>query len=274
MSVTDSPSMVDNPASTSTSTTTTTSTMTRASKDPALPGGLKHAPGRLRRILVELLRVYKRRRSGVECEFNAGEWMQSWLDRNPWCNVLETTEEEVEQAKRIFREASSSSVFDRQCEIAEMGRKEKECGWGGRDIRSKAKFTKVKAEVGESEIWKEAQKCKVEVRAVEEEFKFSGQSGTEVPVTFSADKKLVPGLKLEGQGNMQLEGKMWQGKNWKEPHVKVVVKEEMEKKVKKEQHAKGWGGLFRWPKGKTQQFAKKVKEPMDKQMKERVMEKV
>ena len=233
-------------------------------KDPALPEAFKHTPAKLRRVLVELLRIYQKRRRGEKCEFNVGEWMQSCLDRNPWCNVLETTEEEVEQAKRIFREASSSSVFDRQCEIAEMGRKEKECGWGGRDIRSKAKFTKVKAEVGESEIWKEAQKCKVEVRAVEEEFKFSGQSGTEVPVTFSADKKLVPGLKLGGQDKMQLEGKMWQGKDWKEAHVKVVVKEEREKKVKKEQPAKGWGALFKWPKGQTQQFPKKVKEPKEK----------
>ena len=182
--------MVDNSATTSMSTTTTT--MTSLSKDPALPEALKHTSVWLRRILVELLRIYQRRRRGEDCNFSAGEWMQSCLDRNPFSNVLETTEEQVEQAKRIFREASSSSLFDRQCEMAEQAREEKEvstqprpsaekeCGWGGRDIRSKSKFTKVNAEVGESEIWKEAQKCKVEVRAVEEEFKCSGQSGTEV----------------------------------------------------------------------------------------------
>ena len=297
----DSPSMVDNSATTSTSMTTTTSTMTTTSKDPALPGALKHAPGRLRRILVELLRVYKRRRSGVECEFNAGEWMQSCLERNPWSNVMETTEEEVEQAKRMFREASSSSLFDRYCEMAEQERGEKEvstqprpsaekvstqprpnaeeeCVYGGRDIRTKSKYVKVKAEVGESEIWKEAQRCKVEVRAVEEEFKYSGQSGTEVPVTFSDSKKLVPGLKLGKQDTMQLQGKAWQGKDWKEAQVKVgKVVEEMKAKVevrKNEQHAKGWGGMFRWPKGKTQQFPKKVKEPKTKKGEEKVEVKV
>ena len=269
--------MVDNTTTTSTSTTTTKSTMPTTSKDPALPGALKHAPGRLRPILVELLRVYKRNRAGEKCEINVGAWMQCCLDRDPYCNVLETTEEEMEQAKRMFREASSSSLFDRHCEIAEQERKEKEvstqprpsaekeCGWGGRDIRSKSKFTKVNAEVGESEIWKEAQKCKVEVRAVEEEFKFSGQSGTEVPVTFSDVKRLVPGLKLGEQDKLQLEGKMWQGKDWKESNWRWY-KEVEEKKVKKdkgkkEQHAKGWGGLFRWPRGKTDQFPKKVKKP-------------
>ena len=188
--------------------------------------------------------------------------MQSCLDKDFYSSVLETTEEEVEQAKRMFREASSSSLFDRHCEIAEKEREEKECVFGGRDIRNKPKFTKVKAEVGESEIWKEAQRCKVGGRAVEEEFKFSGQCGTEVPVTFCDVKRLVPGLKLGKQDKLQLEGKMWKGKCWKEAHVKVEKKVE-EKKVKeelikKEQHAKGWGGLFRWPRGKTNQFSKKV----------------
>ena len=239
--------------------------MPTTSKDPALPGALKHAPGRLRPILVELLRVYKRNRTGEKCEINIGAWMQFCMDRDPYCNVLETTEEEMEQAKRMFRVASSSSLFDRHCEIAEQERKEKEVVWGGRDIRSKSKFTKVKAEVGESEIWKEAQKCKVEARAVEEEFKFSGQSGTKVPVTFSDDKRLVPGLKLGKQDKLQLEGKMWQGKDWKESHWRwdkeVEEKKVKQEKCKVEQHAKGWGGLFRWPKGKTDQFPKKVKNP-------------
>ena len=238
-------------------------------KDPALPEALKHTSVWIRRVLVELLRTYQRRRRGEECEFNVGKWMQSCLDRNAWSNVIETTDEQVEQAKRIFREASSSSLFDRQCEMAEKGREEKECGWGGRDIRPK--FTKVKAEVGESEIWKEAQRCKVGVRSVEEEFKFSGQCGTEVPVTFSDVKRLVPGLKLGKQDAMQLQGKGWQGKKWKEAQVKVgKLVEERKAKLevrKKEQHAKGWGGAFRWPKGKTQQFPKKLKEPKVKEVK-------
>ena len=220
---------------------------------------------------MELLRIYKRRRSGEDCEFVAGKWMQSCLDKDFYSNVLETTEEEVEQAKRMFREASSSSLFDRKCEIAEQEREEKECVFGGRDIRSKSKFVKVKAEVGESDIWKEAQRCKVEVKAIEEEFKFSGQSGTEVPVTFSTSKKLVPGLKLGKQEAMQLQGKGWQGKEWKEAQMKVgKLVEERKAKVemrKKEQHAKGWGGVFRWPKGKTQQFPKKLKEPKVQEVK-------
>ena len=87
---------------------------------------MKHTSVWLRRILVELLRIYQRRRRGEDCNFSAGEWMQSCLDRNPFSNVLETTEEQVEQAKRIFREASSSSLFDRQCEMAEQAREEKE----------------------------------------------------------------------------------------------------------------------------------------------------
>ena len=238
--------------------------MAAKNKDPALPEALKHTPVRLRRVLVELLRIHQRKKRGEACEFHAGEWMQSCLDKDFYSSVLETTKEEVEQAKRMFREASSSSLFDRQCEMAEKGREEKECVYGGRDIRTKPKFTKVKAEVGESEIWKEAQRCKVEVRALEEEFKFSGQCGTEVPVTFSDVKRLVPGLKLGKQDKLQLEGKMWKGKCWKEAHVKVEKKVEekkvKEEKIKKEQHAKGWGGLFRWPKGKTDQFLKKVKE--------------
>ena len=236
--------------------------MSPKGKDPALPRALKNAPGRLRPILVELLRIYKMRRSGVECEFNVGAWMQVCMEKDFYSKVLETTEEDMEQAKRMFREASSSSLFDRHCEIAEKEREEKEYSWGGRDIRSKSKFIKVRAEVGESEIWKEAQKCKVEVRAVEEESKFSGQSGTEVPVTFSNGKRLVPGLKFGKQDKLQLEGKMWQGKDWKESHWRwdkeVEEKKGKQEKSKNEQHAKGWGGLFRWPRGKTDQFSKKV----------------
>ena len=54
---------------------------------------------------------------------------------------------------------SAEKVSTQPCPNAE-----EECVYGGRDIRTKSKYVKVKAEVGESEIWKEAQRCKVEVR--------------------------------------------------------------------------------------------------------------